>query len=114
MMALQDLAIDPEESTDSEIVLVSSSSDPHIRRWRISLTSAAQILDSASEIEAQNSTVKSTILEHETSVYRVQFFGDEEDSDLWTASADGTAKCLSRSGRHSGTGCARYSRRFRR
>ncbi|KAH7370537.1 WD40-repeat-containing domain protein [Rhexocercosporidium sp. MPI-PUGE-AT-0058] len=96
MMALQDLAIDPEESTNSEIVLVSSSSDPHIRRWRISLTSAGQILDSAPETEAQNSTVKSTILEHETSVYRVRFFGDEEDSDLWTASADGTAKCLSR------------------
>ncbi|KAL2066229.1 hypothetical protein VTL71DRAFT_2300 [Oculimacula yallundae] len=95
MMALQDLAIDPEESTDSEIVLVSSSSDPHIRRWRISLTSAQQILDS-SELDTQNDSGRSTILEHETSVYRVRFFGDDEDSDLWTASADGTAKCLSR------------------
>ncbi|CZS99783.1 hypothetical protein WAI453_003556 [Rhynchosporium graminicola] len=96
MMALQDLAIDPEESTESEIVLVSSSSDPHIRRWRISLASAEQILDSAPETEALKNPAKSTILEHETSVYRVRFFGDDEDSDLWTASADGTAKCLSR------------------
>ncbi|KAL5325860.1 hypothetical protein ACEPPN_006994 [Leptodophora sp. 'Broadleaf-Isolate-01'] len=96
MMALQDLAIDPEESTESEIILVSSSSDPHIRRWRISLTSAEQILDSEPETEAQNNTIRSTILEHETSVYKLRFFGDEEDSDLWTASADGTAKCLSR------------------
>ncbi|PVH77860.1 WD40 repeat-like protein [Cadophora sp. DSE1049] len=96
MMALQDLAIDPEESTDSDLILVSSSSDPHIRRWRISLASAEQILDSVTETEAQNSTVRSTILEHETSVYKVRFSGDDEDSDLWTASADGTAKCLSR------------------
>lgn len=95
-MAIQDLAIDPEESSDSEIVLVSSSSDPQIRRWRISLTSAQQIHDSALETEANNKPVRSTILEHETSVYRVRFFGDDEDSDLWTASADGTAKCLSR------------------
>ncbi|KAK0122079.1 hypothetical protein ONS95_010342 [Cadophora gregata] len=96
MMALQDLAIDPEESTDSELVLVSSSSDPQIRRWRISLASAGQIQDSATETKAQKSTVRSTILEHETSVYKIRFSGDDENSDLWTASADGTAKCLSR------------------
>lgn len=96
MMTLQDLAIDPEESTDSELVLVSSSSDPHIRRWRISLSSAEQILDSVTATETQNPTARSTILEHETSVYKIRFSGDDEDSDLWTASADGTAKCLSR------------------
>lgn len=95
-MALQDLAIDTEESTDSELVLVSSSSDPHIRRWRISLSSATQILDSATATETRDPTVRSTILEHETSVYKIRFSGDDEDSDLWTASADGTAKCLSR------------------
>jgi WD40 repeat protein len=93
MMAIQDLTLDPEDSSDSEVILVSSSSDPHIRRWRISLESASQILDSTELAEPK--PVRSTILEHETSVYNVMFAGDDE-SDLWTASADGTAKCLSR------------------
>ncbi|KAF4626288.1 hypothetical protein G7Y89_g11871 [Cudoniella acicularis] len=96
MMALQDLAIDLEDSNADEIILVSSSSDPHIRRWRISLASASQILDTVEAPAAQNNAVRDTILEHETSVYKLLFSGDDEDSDLWTASADGTAKCLSR------------------
>jgi WD40 repeat protein len=96
MMAVQDLVLDPEESTDSEVILVSSSSDPQIRRWRISLSSASRILDLTKDVATQNAPASSTILEHETSVYKVHFWGDDEDSDLWTASADGTAKCLSR------------------
>ncbi|QSZ34543.1 hypothetical protein DSL72_006137 [Monilinia vaccinii-corymbosi] len=96
MMAVQDLAVDPEESTNNEIVLISSSSDPHIRRWRISLSSASQILDTTEDIPAQSKPIRDTILEHETSVYQVLFAGDEGETDLWTASADGTAKCLSR------------------
>jgi WD40 repeat protein len=96
MMAIQDLVLDPEDSTDAELVLVSSSSDPHIRRWRIGLTSASQVLDTTQAAQAQDQPNRDTILEHETSVYRVLFAGDQEDSDLWTASADGTAKCLSR------------------
>lgn len=95
-MALQDLVLDPEESTNSELVLVSSSSDPHIRRWRISLGSASQILDSSKNTGLVSKVPMDTILEHETSVYKIIFSGDDEDSDLWTASADGTAKCLSR------------------
>lgn len=97
MMAVQDLVLDPEDSSESEIVLVSSSSDPHIRRWRISTTSASQVLDVADPAaEVQSKPARATILEHETSVYKVLFSGDDEDVDLWTASADGTAKCLSR------------------
>ena len=94
MMAIQDLALDPADSSVSEITLVSSSSDPHIRRWRISLESASQIVDLVESTDAK--PARSTILEHETSVYKVIFAGDVEESDLWTASADGTAKCLSR------------------
>lgn len=96
MMAVQHLALDPEDSTNTEVVLVSSSSDPHIRRWRVSLSSASQILDTTEEISEQSKPIRDTILEHETSVYQVLFAGDEEETDLWTASADGTAKCLSR------------------
>lgn len=94
MMAVQDLALDPKDSTDEEIVIVSASSDPHIRRWRIGLLSSSQIVDLAPE--SQGKPPRQTILEHQTSVYRVMFWGDDEDAELWTASADGTAKCLSR------------------
>ncbi|KAH8593359.1 WD40-repeat-containing domain protein [Bisporella sp. PMI_857] len=94
MMALQDLVIDPEDSTESEIVLFSCSSDPYIRRWRINLESASQIVDSGDGVmETLSST---NILAHETSVYKLLFAGDGHYSNLWTASADGTAKCLSR------------------
>lgn len=96
MMALQDLALDPVDSTETELVIISSSSDPQIRRWRVSLSSWSQILDSSQNTSTQSKPARDTILEHETSVYEVMFSGDDEDSDLWTASADGTAKCLSR------------------
>ncbi|KAI9052708.1 hypothetical protein LZ554_002985 [Drepanopeziza brunnea f. sp. 'monogermtubi'] len=96
MMAIQDLAIDPEDSSASEIILVSSGSDPHIRRWRISLSAAEQINDFTGDTTAQIVPTRTTILEHETSVYKLLFSGEEEYSDLWTASADGSAKCLSR------------------
>ncbi|RFU33608.1 hypothetical protein B7463_g2755, partial [Scytalidium lignicola] len=95
MMAVQDLVLDPDDSTDDGVVLVSSSSDPHIRRWRIGVDAASQIVDIPSTSPGQNNLSRDSILEHETSVYKVLFSGDEE-SDLWTASADGAAKCLSR------------------
>lgn len=37
-----------------------------------------------------------TIQEHETSVYKLAFDEGDEELDLWTASGDGTVKCLSR------------------
>lgn len=96
MMALQYLVLDPEASTDSELVLVSASSDPYIRRWRVSLTEGSQLFETSSMTRAA-SMEADTIHQHETSIYSLAFVGDEEDCDLWTASADGTAKCLSRS-----------------
>jgi WD40 repeat protein len=88
MMAVQCLTIDPIDTTDDDVVLVSSSSDPHIRHWRISLASAIQIADEGI------STPQITNRQHETSVYKLLF--DLDGGDLWTASADGTAKRLSR------------------
>jgi len=93
MLAIQYLAVDHIDSTSDEIVLLSSSSDPKIRRWRISLASADQIVEEA-ENKTNVSTNKDAIHEHETSVYRLFF--DSDEGDLWTASADGNAKCLSR------------------
>ncbi|KAL8933173.1 MAG: hypothetical protein Q9211_005923 [Gyalolechia sp. 1 TL-2023] len=85
-----DLAIDPiihhlDENANhgmKEVIIFSSGSDREIRRWRINL-------DTAEELDPEK-----PILAHETSVYALRF---DADGDLWTASADGTAKCLSRS-----------------
>ena len=87
------LAVDPttyppsntasSDDDDGDITIFSASSDPHIRRWKLKSD-----LSSASEIHAEE-----PILQHETSVNALQF---DADDDLWTASSDGTAKCLSR------------------
>lgn len=91
MLAVLDLVVDPAASTPDEAVVVSASSDPHIRRWRIrkdSYEQLAQIHPDVPDAERQ------TIQEHETSVCKLVFDGDE--ADLWTASTDGAAKCLAR------------------
>ncbi|CAI0652607.1 unnamed protein product [Colletotrichum noveboracense] len=91
MMSLQSLAVDPVLSTKEELVIVSASSDPHIRRWKVSLGGASQL-----PTEVKGAEDKLTIEEHETSVYKVVFHVTGDEVDLWTASADGTAKCLLR------------------
>ncbi|OLN92215.1 putative WD repeat-containing protein [Colletotrichum chlorophyti] len=93
MMSLQSLAVDPVLSTADEIVLVSASSDPHIRRWRITAGEYSQLPVSEAPGKADENL---TIQVHETSVYKVLFDVTGEEVDLWTASADGTAKCLLR------------------
>jgi WD40 repeat protein len=93
MMAVQALVIDPLESTSEAVVLVSASSDPHIRRWRITATAVEQIQESC---PSAPDAVRHTILEHDTTVYKLFFDTEGEDVDLWTSSGDGTAKCLSR------------------
>ncbi|KAI1007895.1 hypothetical protein K3495_g338 [Podosphaera aphanis] len=96
MLALQDLAIDPHNTTLSEIALVSASSDPVIRRWRIDMSGGRQILDEAPPSNLPlNKNPKDHMCVHDTSVYRVLFSTYDDDFDLWTSSADGTAKCLS-------------------
>ncbi|PSR93635.1 WD40-repeat-containing domain protein [Coniella lustricola] len=93
MLALQSLAIDPILSSDDQICLFSAGSDPNIRRWNIRLDEWEQLVDVA---PATPSVERRMLSVHDTGVYKVLFdlFGDE--ADLWTASADGTAKCLSR------------------
>ncbi|KAK6077995.1 WD repeat-containing protein [Seiridium cupressi] len=92
MMAIQHLIVDPGQSSADEIFLVSASSDPHIRRWRIRLDSAEQVVD---QLPNEGET-RHAILEHETTVYKLLFDQEGDEVDLWTASGDGTAKCLSR------------------
>ena len=89
MLSVQDLVVDVEASTKDEISLVSASSDPHIRRWKIRLDGWERVPD-------QSESGPGIILEHETTVYRLLLDQTGDDVDLWTASGDGTAKCLSR------------------
>lgn len=93
MMALQHLAIDPALTSKDEIILVSASSDPHIRRWKITLDGYEQLAETFHDCPDAE---RLTIQEHETSVYKLHFDLTDDSADLWTASADGTAKCLSR------------------
>ncbi|KAI1388307.1 WD40 repeat-like protein [Hypoxylon trugodes] len=93
MMAIQDLVIDPVQSSADEVILVSASSDPHIRRWRIKADGFEQIKESSPD---EPGAARHTILEHDTTVYKLVFDGEGEEVDLWTSSGDGTAKCLSR------------------
>lgn len=79
---IQDLAIDPVsiESDGSKLVLFSAGSNREIRRFNIPPHTG-----DLSDADA--------LLAHETSVYKLFF---DADGDLWTASADKTAKCLIR------------------
>ncbi|KAI1932963.1 hypothetical protein LOZ58_006842 [Ophidiomyces ophidiicola] len=52
------------------------------------------ILGFAIRPDSKDLTVFDPILEHQTSIYKLFF---DDDGDLWTASADNTAKCLTKS-----------------
>ncbi|KAF2855350.1 WD domain-containing protein [Plenodomus tracheiphilus IPT5] len=76
------LAVDPADydPNSESVTLFSAGSDREIRRWAIGLTSALEVQPSP-------------LIAHETSIDAIHF---DNDGDLWTASADKTAKCLSR------------------
>ncbi|KAF2182713.1 WD domain-containing protein [Zopfia rhizophila CBS 207.26] len=82
------LAIDPTDYQENKetTTIFSAGSDREILQWTIRLSPA-------SEIQA-TSDDPSPILAHETSIDSLLF---DSDGDLWTASADKSAKCLSRS-----------------
>lgn len=79
---IQDLAVDPVsvEADGSRIALFSAGSDREIRQFEI-------------PYNVNQSSNSSPLIAHETSVYKLFF---DADGDLWTASADKTAKCLVR------------------
>ncbi|KAI8943850.1 hypothetical protein NX059_001822 [Plenodomus lindquistii] len=76
------LAVDPDDYDPNKesVTLFSAGSDREIRRWAIGFTSASEVQPSP-------------LIAHETSIDAIHF---DNDGDLWTASADKTAKCLSR------------------
>lgn len=69
------------EPARESVTVYSAGSDREIRRWTLSLTSAVEVQPSP-------------LIVHETSIDAIHF---DLDGDIWTASADKTAKCLSRS-----------------
>lgn len=81
--SIEDLAIDPLSSPDAPVVVFSTS-----QREIFQMT-----LPALSEISSSTVKLSSPIIAHETSVYSVHFDGE---GDLWTASADKTAKRLVR------------------
>lgn len=94
MLSVQDLVVDHHhDGGDDEVVVISASSDPHIRRWRIREDGWEQLVE---EDPAVPGAERRTILEHETTVYKLVMGADGEGEELWSASGDGTAKCLSR------------------
>ncbi|PVI03938.1 WD40 repeat-like protein [Periconia macrospinosa] len=84
-LALDDLSHDPR--TADTAVVFSAGSDREIRRWEIGLAHAAELTDD------DPSSSSSPIIRHETNIDALFF---DSDGDLWTASADRTAKALSR------------------
>lgn len=93
MLAVQSLAIDPVMSSDDEVILISAGSDPQIRRWKVRLDGWEQLVD---EEPGKPNVERRSLLVHETGVYKVVFDRCGDEVDLWSASGDGTAKCLER------------------
>ncbi|KAG8160238.1 hypothetical protein KVR01_009774 [Diaporthe batatas] len=94
MLAVQSLAVDPILSSEDEAVVFSAGSDPFIRRWKVRLDGWELLVDTEPGTpKAERRLVKV----HETGVYRLLFDHSGGEMDLWTASADGSSKCLSRS-----------------
>lgn len=81
---VQDLAVDPLSVTDdgSKFKLFTAGSDREIRLYDVS-----------SDLKDSDNSDAEPLLVHDTNVYRLFF---DADADLWTASADKTAKCLVR------------------
>ncbi|KAL1865209.1 hypothetical protein Daus18300_007336 [Diaporthe australafricana] len=93
MLAVQSLTVDPILSSEDEAVIVSAGSDPFVRRWKVRLGGWEQFVDAE---PGTPNVERRSINVHETSVYKVLFDHSGDETDLWTASADGSAKCLSR------------------
>lgn len=76
------LALDPADYDPSKdtVTLFSAGTDREIRRWTVGTSAAMEVQPSP-------------IIAHETSIDAIHF---DSDGDLWTTSADKTAKCLSR------------------
>ncbi len=82
-----------ESLANDHATIFSGDSSREIRRWYISSTASYEIAFNAKDTSLPPAGPIDPLIAHETSIYALVF---DSDSDLWTASADKTAKCLSR------------------
>ncbi|CUS11330.1 unnamed protein product [Tuber aestivum] len=73
------LAVDPVASNSETAIIYSGGSERDIKRWEIPYANVSAATES-----------RESIAEHDTSVNTIRFQG--EDADMWTASADNTAR----------------------
>ncbi|KAL1390001.1 WD domain-containing protein [Phyllosticta capitalensis] len=98
------LALDPAGYTTRlakqapAVTVLSAGSDREVRAWRLEKTGGREVPVGGAAIEGEDEAAASQdvkpLIRHDTSVDALWFDGDD---DLWTASADRSAKCLSRS-----------------
>ena len=98
------IAVDPYTLTpDGAEAVFSGDSKNEIRCWAVKRSGAKEIPipQSKETTEDENSSQKGPfrpLIRHETSIYALAFETMPDSSfDMWTASADKSAKCLSRS-----------------
>lgn len=82
-----------ESLANDHAIIFSGDSSREIRRWYISPTASYEIPFNAQDTSPLPAGPSDPLIAHETSIYALIF---DSDGDLWTASADKTAKCLSR------------------
>lgn len=81
-----------ESLSPNYATIVSGDSNREIRRWHISPEKSYELTMTSSTSKPDYTGPVDPLLAHETSIYALTF---DNDGDLWTASADKTAKCLS-------------------
>ncbi|KAF2016489.1 WD domain-containing protein [Aaosphaeria arxii CBS 175.79] len=82
-LAIEPQTIETAEPLGKAVTLLSAGTDREIRRWKIELGKATEV--------DLNADAPGPLISHETSIDSIRF---DADGDLWTASADKTAKCL--------------------
>ncbi len=92
-MGVQDVAVDPMAGEgEGTLIVLTASSEPVIRVWRVEVEGITEVVTAEGKAESAG-TPGGPITVHATSVYALRF---DEAGDLWTASADGSVKCLAR------------------
>jgi WD40 repeat protein len=86
------LAVELIADDSASATIFSGDSNREIRRWHVSIESSYELPTSTVAEDATGGPI-APLLAHETSIYALRF---DADGDLWTASADKSAQCLSR------------------
>lgn len=99
-MGVLSLVLDPatypvergKEDSGEAVVLFSASSDREVLRWALVPTPKNPL----SKVVAAPLPDAKPLLPHEVTIYAMAFAPGDDEPDLWTASADGTIRCMAR------------------